>query len=262
MLKDRIDKDISHMADERGNVADRIVILLSGGLDSTTALALYECMAPSPHSVCALSFQYGQAHVGPETQAATFIARHYNVQRHEFIPLHCLGNSKLIPNPPGAATADAGANDPRLPVTGGTHIAETFVPGRNLLFLAIAAIKAVQFKASTIIIGANQVDYSGYPDCRAGFLCGMEDAINLAMGETRHGQRLHIVAPLLFHTKLEIVQLARKLEVPIELTHSCYFPTEEGLACHECPSCLIREKAIQQADEASRDAADGGSANA
>jgi len=212
----------------------RAVILLSGGLDSATVLAIAkheqrECLA--------LSIVYGQRH-GIELQAAKRVANAIGVAEHVVYPLdlRTFGASALtsdIDVPKDAVDA------PGIPVT--------YVPARNTIFLALALGYAEARDAQEIWIGVNAVDYSGYPDCRPDFIEAFQQVI---WKGTRSGVEHHeprIIAPLQHITKADIIALGVTLGVDYSLTHSCYDPTPDGLACGHCDSCLLRRKGFEEA---------------
>lgn len=197
----------------------KAVALLSGGIDSTTALAWALDLG---WDVTALSFDYGQRH-GIELEAARKIARHYDVV-HVVLDLPGLGGSAL--------TFD---EDVPLDRKIDGEIPVTYVPGRNLVFLAHAVSLAEQVGAQAVLIGANALDYSGYPDCRPDFLLAFAAVANLG---TKFAGSLRIEAPLVNLTKAEVIRLGLSLDAPLALTVSCYL----GTHCGRCDSCQIRDK--------------------
>jgi 7-cyano-7-deazaguanine synthase len=220
------------------NMAAKAVVLLSGGLDSATALAIartegFDCYA--------LSFDYGQRHAR-ELDAARAIAGSMNVVDHVIlkIDLRQFGGSAL--------TSDAPVPKARTMDEIGTGIPITYVPARNTIFLAVALGYAEVLGAFDIFIGANCLDYSGYPDCRPEFLAAFERLANLATKagvEGRGTYRVH--APLLQRRKDEIIRRGLELGVDYGLTWSCYDPTGDGLACGRCDSCQLRREAFERA---------------
>lgn len=213
------------------------VVLLSGGLDSSTALAIAIERGFSPH---AISFRYGQRHQR-ELEAARAIAQHYHVTDHRTadIDLRLFGGSALTSDelavPHERSLADMGHG---IPVT--------YVPGRNLIFLSLATAFAEVIGADDIFLGINALDYSGYPDCRPEFLDAFQATANLATkAGTEDGRTLHYHAPLIQLTKADIVREGTRLSVPWELTWSCYEGRE--LACGQCDSCLLRLKGFAEA---------------
>jgi len=216
----------------------KAVVLLSGGLDSTTVLALalsegYEC-----HT---LSFDYGQRHRF-ELEAAGGIARKLGAGRHHQIriDLNAIGGSAL--------TADIPVPKSRGEAVMAAEIPITYVPARNTIFLAHALAWAEVLEAADIFIGVNAVDYSGYPDCRPEFIDAFETMANLATRATVEGQmRIRIRTPLIHLSKAEIIRKGTALGVDYAMTHSCYDPSPEGDACGECDSCLLRRKGFEMA---------------
>ncbi len=215
----------------------RAVVLLSGGLDSATTLAICREQEFEAH---ALSFRYGQRHAR-EIAAAEKVAHSLGAKEHRIaeIDLRLFGGSALtsdLPVPKGRATAEMAAAIPT-----------TYVPARNTIFLAYALAYAESLGAADIFIGANAVDYSGYPDCRPEFIRAFEQLANLATRAGVEGNRFTIHAPLLALSKAEIIQHGLSLGVDYSITHSCYDPTAVGLACGVCDSCLLRRKGFRAA---------------
>src|SRR5437899_9831157 len=214
------------------------IVLLSGGIDSTTTLALAQRQG---FEVYALTFRYGQRHQ-LEVEAARRIAGALRAARHEIIDLDLrrFGGSALTDDiaVPKDRTRDeiAGA----IPVT--------YVPARNTIFLAFALAWAEVLGAADIFIGVNALDYSGYPDCRPEYIEAYERMANLATRAGVEGStRLRIHTPLLRLTKAEIVKLGHELGVPFGLTHSCYDPGPGGRSCGQCDACLLRGKGFREA---------------
>jgi 7-cyano-7-deazaguanine synthase len=209
----------------------RAVVLLSGGLDSMTALAEAQVAGFAVH---ALTILYGQRHA-IERDAARRVAQALGVVRHveQEIDLRAFGGSALT------AEIDVPRDRPAEEIAHGIPI--TYVPARNTVFLALALAWAETLGAFDIFLGVNCIDYSGYPDCRPEFLHAFEALANLA---TRAGVegigRFRIHAPLLTLTKEQIILRGRELKLDYGLTHSCYDPTPEGLSCSRCDSCAIR----------------------
>jgi len=215
----------------------RAVVLLSGGLDSTTTLAVARRDGYEPH---AMTFRYGQRH-DIEVDAARRVARAVGVSDHVVvdIDLRTFGGSALtsdIPVPRDRALAKA---------THGVPI--TYVPARNTIFLSFALAWAEVLGAHDIYIGANAVDYSGYPDCRPEYIAAYERMANLATRAGVEGSTLHIRAPLIALSKADIIRLGTSLGVDYSLTTSCYDPTVHGVACGHCDSCLLRLKGFAEA---------------
>jgi len=214
------------------------VCLLSGGLDSSTCLALarrdgYECYA--------LSFDYGQRH-RVELEAAARVAASIGVREHRtaHIDLRVFGASAL--------TADIEVPKHRSAAEMAQGIPVTYVPARNTIFLSYALAWAEVLEASDIFIGVNALDYSGYPDCRPEFIHAFENMANLATKAGIEGRTaIHIHTPLIALSKADIVRLAAQLGLDFTLTHSCYDPDREGRACGQCDSCLLREKGFAEA---------------
>jgi 7-cyano-7-deazaguanine synthase len=214
----------------------RAIVLLSGGLDSATTLAI--CNREGFESN-ALSFDYGQRHE-IEVLAAKRVASALGAQEHRIahIDLRIFGGSALtdeiaVPkNRPGKNTSD-------IPIT--------YVPARNTIFLSYALAWCEVLGAADIFIGANAIDYSGYPDCRPKFIAAFEEMAGLATKAGVKGTRFRIHAPLLEMSKAQIIQKGMELGVNFSLTHSCYDPTPDLLACGECDSCRIRLEGFREA---------------
>jgi 7-cyano-7-deazaguanine synthase len=189
----------------------------------------------------ALSFDYGQRH-RVELDAARKVAQHYRVERHLITPIGLfrdIGGSALtdeIDVPTSAAVDDIGDD---IPVT--------YVPARNLVFLSMAVGVAETVGAQDIFIGVNALDYSGYPDCRPEFIEAFAQAASIATKVGAEGGQLTIHTPLIDLSKAGIVKLAHGLDAPLHLTHSCYAPSEAGLSCGSCDSCLLRLKGFEEA---------------
>jgi 7-cyano-7-deazaguanine synthase len=213
------------------------VVLLSGGLDSTTTLALAR---HAGFSASALTFAYGQRH-HVEVAAAKRLAAAIGVERHLIIPidLRVFGGSAL--------TADLRVPKDRSTEEMAGAIPITYVPARNTIFLSYALAWAEVLGVSDIFLGVNALDYSGYPDCRPEYLAAYERMANLATRAAVEGNRLTIHAPLLHLTKAEIIRKGRELKVDYSLTSSCYEPDDEGKACGRCDSCLLRLKGFAEA---------------
>jgi 7-cyano-7-deazaguanine synthase len=207
------------------------VVLLSGGLDSTTVLAIAKSEGYVPH---ALSFQYGQRHVA-ELDAARRIAEAAGVAGHVVaeIDLRVFGGSAL--------TADIDVPKGRSDEDMGSGIPITYVPARNTIFLSFALAWAETLGASDIFVGVNALDYSGYPDCRPEYIEAFEQMANLATKAGVEGtQRLQIHAPLMQLTKEGIIRRGLELGVDYSATQSCYDPDGEGRACGACDACRLR----------------------
>ena len=214
------------------------VLLLSGGLDSGTCLALLSHWGWKVHAV---SFDYSQRH-RVELRAARTLARAYRAASH-----------RILRVPDFGALGGSALTDRRIAVPknrlGRATIPVTYVPARNTLFLAFALALAETTEATEIVIGANALDYSGYPDCRPPFLRAFEKVARLGTKAGAEGRTLSIRAPLLRMTKAEIVRLAIALGLDPGLTCSCYDPSADGTPCGECDSCLLRKKGFREAGE-------------
>jgi 7-cyano-7-deazaguanine synthase len=212
------------------------VVLLSGGLDSTTTLAIAKAEGYDIH---AISFRYGQRHLH-EIEAAARIAKHAAVRKHVTvdIDLRQFGGSALT-------SEIAVPKHDRVEEIDGT-IPVTYVPARNTVFLSFALAWAETLQAYDIFIGVNSLDYSGYPDCRPEYIAAFERMANLAtkVGVEGHGIKIH--APLIHLTKAEIIRKGIALGVDYGLTTSCYDPSATGLACGHCDACLLRLKGFAE----------------
>ncbi len=215
----------------------KAVVLLSGGLDSTTCLAVARAEGFAPY---ALSFAYGQRH-GRELEAARRVAGALGAAEHLVISfdLRAIGGSAL--------TADIAVPRPGSAEEIGGEIPVTYVPARNTIFLAFALSWAESLGARDIFVGVNALDYSGYPDCRPAFLEAFENVANLGTKAGVEGDRFRIHAPLLHLTKAQIVRRGVELGVDFSLTHSCYDPDEQGRACGACDSCVLRRRGFEEA---------------
>lgn len=217
------------------------VVLLSGGLDSATALAV---AVRDGFLVHALTFSYGQRHAA-EVEAAKRIARHYNVARHQIveIDLTVFGGSALtadIPVPKDRELAAGPSGVGEIPVT--------YVPARNTIFLSYALALAEVTGALDIFIGVNALDYSGYPDCRPEYISAFERMARLATRAGAEGKNLlRIRTPLISLTKAEIITLGLSIGVDYSLTTSCYDPDTGGAACGRCDACRLRLKGFAEA---------------
>lgn len=216
----------------------KAISLLSGGIDSTTATAI---ALADGFDVTALSFDYGQRHF-VELIAAKKIAASLKLAEHITFPLD-------LDLAGGSVLTDAAASVPkdRTEHEIGQGIPNTYVPARNTIFLSIALAFAETRKAEAIYIGANAIDYSGYPDCRPEFLAAFETMANLGTKAGIEGKSIRIVAPLLRMTKAEILREGTRLGVDYALTFSCYDPDDVGQACGHCDSCQIRRKGFADA---------------
>ena len=216
----------------------KAVILLSGGLDSATTLAIAR---DEGYDAYCMSFRYGQRHT-VELQFAEKVAKAFGVKQHVIvdIDLRIFGGSAL--------TADIAVPKDRVDEEMGDSIPITYVPARNTIFLSYALAWAEILVADTIFIGANAVDYSGYPDCRPEYIDAYQRMANLATQVGVEGKtELKIRAPLIDKTKAEIIRIGTTLGVDYSLTLSCYDPDTEGSACGGCDSCLLRKRGFKEA---------------
>ncbi len=213
------------------------VVLLSGGLDSATVLAIAKSEGYAPH---ALSFSYGQRHAW-ELEAAKRVAASLGVIEHRIasIDLRVFGGSAL--------TSDLAVPKGRAAEEMAHGIPVTYVPARNTIFLSFALAWAEVLGANDIFLGVNALDYSGYPDCRPEFIAAFEAMANLATKVGVEGrQRLTIHAPLIAMTKAQIIARGIELGVNYGLTSSCYDPSPTGAPCGQCDSCLLRQKGFRE----------------
>jgi 7-cyano-7-deazaguanine synthase len=213
------------------------VVLLSGGLDSATTAAV---ALDRGFEVNALSFRYGQRHAA-EIEAARRVAQQLGLRRHVVldIDLRAFGGSALT------GDLEVPKDTPLAQI--GSTIPATYVPARNTIFLAFALAWAETLGASDIFIGANALDYSGYPDCRPEYIEAFERMANLATRAGVEGGLLRIDTPLINLSKAEIIRLGSGLGVEYADTWSCYDPTPEGTACGRCESCILRRKGFREA---------------
>jgi 7-cyano-7-deazaguanine synthase len=212
----------------------KAVVLLSGGLDSATCLAIansqgFECYA--------LSLDYHQRHIA-ELQAAQNIALQLGAKMHKTanLDLSLFGGSALTDN------------NIDVPMTETTGIPVTYVPARNTIMLSLALAWAEVLQAQDIFIGVNALDYSGYPDCRAEYVAAFQQMANLATKFAVEGQKITVHAPLIDMTKAQIIALGTRLNVPYGATVSCYQADENGRACGKCDSCRLRREGFIQAN--------------
>ena len=213
----------------------RAVLLLSGGLDSTTLLAY---AVNERYTVHAMTFRYGQRHA-VEIEAARRIAALYGVRDHVMvdIDLRTFGGSAL--------TGDLAVPKDRGDELG---IPVTYVPARNTIFLSFALAWAEVLEAGDIFIGVNALDYSGYPDCRPEYIAAYEQMANLATrGAVEGTNPIRVRTPLIDRTKAQIIQLGLSLGVDYAITQSCYDPQPSGVACGHCDACLLRLKGFAEA---------------
>lgn len=216
-----------------------IVVLLSGGLDSATALAVAKRDGFTPH---ALTFDYGQRH-RIEIESAQAVAQAIGVASHTLfqLDLRQFGGSAL--------TEEIDVPRHRTESQIGTGVPITYVPARNIVFLSIAVAMAESRNCSDVSIGVNALDYSGYPDCRPEFIEAFARAATLATRiGTDGGRGITLHTPLAGCSKAQIVQLAHELSVPLARTISCYDPEPTGRVCGECDACVLRKRGFEQAN--------------
>ncbi len=215
----------------------KAVVLLSGGIDSTTTLAIAKKQA---FEIFAISFRYGQRHI-VELESARRIAAFWHVKKHLVLDVNlaAFGGSALTANFKIPQDRDIKTISQDIPIT--------YVPGRNIIFLSLALAWAEVLGANDIFIGANGIDFSGYPDCRPEFIAAFENVANLGTKAGIEGKKISIRAPLLKLTKAQIIQTGFELGVDYSLTLSCYDPSSDGKACGKCDSCIIRKKGFQEA---------------
>lgn len=211
----------------------RAVVLLSGGLDSATTLALARSQG---HECHALSVHYGQRHAA-ELDAARAVARQLGAVEHRVVGID-LGQFG------GSALTDRRI---AVPETAGSGVPVTYVPARNTVLLALALGWAEVLEAESLFIGVNAVDYSGYPDCRPKFIAAFQHLADVATRRALEGWRLRIEAPLMYMTKAQIIQLGTQLGVDFALTVSCYQADAQGRACGRCDACRFRRQGFLDA---------------
>lgn len=218
-------------------IGRRAVVLVSGGLDSATTLAVarrdgFDCYT--------IAFDYGQRHRF-ELQSAEKVSHHQGASRHIVVPidLRAFGGSALTSDLAVPRDRDESEMQAGIPIT--------YVPARNTVFLSLAMGWAETLSASDLFIGVNAVDYSGYPDCRPEFISAFENMANLATKSGVEGNRWTVQAPLISLTKGEIIRLGLSLGVDYSLTHSCYDPDDMGRSCGHCDSCQLRLKGFAEA---------------
>lgn len=211
----------------------KAIVLVSGGLDSATALAIAKSEGYDCH---ALSFDYGQRH-GVELEAARRVAQSMGVSDHRIIRIDLAQFG-------GSALTDKNIE---VPVEPGEGIPVTYVPARNTIFLSYALANAEVINAADIFIGVNAVDYSGYPDCRPEYIKAFEAMANLATRAAVEGQKLTLHTPLIDLSKAQIIEKGIKLDVDYSLTVSCYQADNAGRACGACDSCRFRKEGFAAA---------------
>ena len=215
----------------------KAVLLSSGGVDSTTVMAIAKSEGFSLYS---LSFNYGQRH-SFELESARRVSGFFNVKEHMIIDINLrqIGGSSLTSN------MDVPKGREEKEMTG--EIPVTYVPARNTIFLSYALAWAEVLECGDIFIGVNAVDYSGYPDCRPEYIEAFEKMANLATkAGVENRTKLKIHTPLIKMTKAEIIECGNKLGVDYSMTHSCYDPSPEGYACGSCDSCILRRKGFTE----------------
>ena len=218
-------------------MSNKAVILLSGGLDSTTCLAIAKHQG---FNLNALTFNYGQRH-DFELKSAQKIVDHFKIKNHSVVNINLaqFGGSALtdeIDVPKDRSESEM------------TDIPITYVPARNTVFLSLALAWAETINAFNIFIGVNVLDYSGYPDCRPEYIAAFEKTANLATKAGVSGERFKIHTPLINMKKSEIILNGLKLGVDYSLTSSCYDPLKNGAPCGHCDACILRLKGFQEAD--------------
>ncbi|MCL5406875.1 MAG: 7-cyano-7-deazaguanine synthase QueC [Deltaproteobacteria bacterium] len=216
----------------------KAVVLVSGGVDSTTCLAIAK---REGFEVFALSFNYGQRHRA-EIEAAKKVAKAFGVKEHLVldVPLGAIGGSALTGGIEVPKDVPVEQMQARIPVT--------YVPARNTVFLSLALAWGETLNAADIFIGVNALDYSGYPDCRPEYIESFEKTANLALKECVEGRmRIRIHTPLIKMTKAQIITRGVELGVDFSMTHSCYDPDPVGRACGRCDSCILRKKGFAEA---------------
>ena len=214
----------------------KAIVLLSGGLDSATALAIAKDQGYGTYT---LSFDYNQRHKH-ELECADLISLNMGAYGHQVVEISTFGGSAL--------------NDPTIEVPKGRSLKEmeeaipiTYVPARNTIFLSFALSCAEVIDADAIFTGVNAVDYSGYPDCRPEFIEAYQRVVDIATKKTVKGGSIKVIAPLIHMSKVDIIKAGIELGVDYSLTSSCYDPDENGHACGRCDSCLIRKAAFEAA---------------
>ena len=213
------------------------VVLLSGGLDSTTTLAIAIAQG---YATYALSFDYGQRHK-IEIEAARRIVKSLGVKEHRVVEI----DNRLFGDSALTDAVDVPKSRSEKEISAGIPV--TYVPARNIIFLSHALAWAEMIPAGHIFLGVNAIDYSGYPDCRPEFIAMFETMANIGTKAGVEGRRFQIHAPLIKMSKAQIVRKAIELDVDLALTHSCYDPTPEGRACGQCDSCQLRRKGFREA---------------
>jgi len=224
----------------------KAVVLLSGGLDSTTCLAIARDLGFQCYGI---SFDYGQRHRS-ELEASRNVGKALGLVEHKTIPinLRAFGGSALTDMSIDVPTDNVGAiTGNKLKSEKETSIPVTYVPARNTIFLSLSLGYAEVLKAQDIFIGVNAVDYSGYPDCRPEFIQAFEKMANLATKTAVEGQEIRLHTPLISLSKADIIKQGVALGVDYSLTVSCYKADSLGYACGHCESCLLRQQGFKQA---------------
>ena len=216
----------------------KAVVLLSGGLDSTTTLAI---ATDKGYACYAITFRYGQRHE-TELDCAKKIAAHFGVRDHVItnIDSRAFGGSALTDDIDVPKNRDESEMSDGIPVT--------YVPARNTIFLSYALAMAESLDIRDIFIGVNAIDYSGYPDCRPEYIAAFQNMANLATKTGVEGDRFTIHTPLIALTKVEIIKRGLELDVDYAMTCTCYDPDTEGRACGQCDACLLRLQGFAQND--------------
>jgi 7-cyano-7-deazaguanine synthase len=214
----------------------KAIVLLSGGLDSTTCLAK---ACAEQYQTYALSFNYSQRHI-VELEAAKMIAKKYNVLEHYIVDIR-------LPNTNTSSLTNKNINVPEY--TSQANIPNTYVPGRNTLFLSYAISLAEAIQADSIWIGCSSIDYSGYPDCRPEYIKAFQHLVDLAIPAGINNKPLTIRTPLINLSKAETIALGLELGVDYSETISCYRATVDNTACGECDSCVLREKGFAELNQ-------------
>lgn len=215
----------------------KAVVLSSGGIDSTTIMAIARAEG---YQIYSLSFRYGQRHI-VEIEAAQRVAAALGAKEHLIIEINLssIGGSALTDDVPVPKARNEEEIQAGIPIT--------YVPARNTIFLSYALAWAEVLGASDIFIGVNAVDYSGYPDCRSEYIKAFEYMANLAIKAAVEGKsRIAIHTPLIRMTKADIIRKGMELSVDYRLTHSCYDPQSDGRACGQCDSCFLRKKGFRE----------------
>ena len=216
----------------------RAVVLSSGGIDSTTVMAIARLEG---YEIYSLSFRYGQRHA-VELEAARRVAKALGAEQHLVIDIDLakIGGSALTDDIPVPKSRTEQDKREEIPVT--------YVPARNTIFLSYALALAEVIRATDIFIGVNAIDYSGYPDCRPEYIVAFEHMAHLATKAGVEGKtQLTIRAPLIHMTKAEIIQKGIELGIDYSITLSCYDPSPDGKACGQCDSCILRKKGFKKA---------------